>query len=407
MVGVKISVDLNKEKALGKPDLRTERQFGRLSIGDMKSLPQIKNLFSIAALAAATVAVDKVEFGLNTDFLQEETARLVPKLSAKIGVQSRKKFGIFNARRALRVQQDHRSPRSRSLDEHATHRAYPLVRSLLAHDIFDDTYVFDPCPVDLEAGVTFCGKVTDIMLDMEELRNLVIPIVKKFIRVDKAEKKGFLDEVIDPQLLVLDQRLPGISDIMGKKITVLDIAEAFLGKKSGTYTMTITSVICRQLTSSCSVRLRTVGAPTVRKILKIYRSLQNFAQQFSDNAGLLLAAECDMANKFKCTGGLTSSVSRRRLHQSASSIFGHSDSGGLPATPKELAEDERELGTCPTNFTPPTCGGDCSCSSAACRAKKLACRGSSIDGLSMPFMSNLPSVLGLLSGKDIVSRFDC
>lgn len=61
--------------------------------------------------------------------------------------------------------------------------------------------------------------------------------------------------------------------------------------------------------------------------------------------------------------------------------------------------------TCASKFEKPDCKGKCSgCSgkiaTAKCKARMLKCKGSAI-GLSFPFMSNLPSLVGLFSGKDI------
>lgn len=61
---------------------------------------------------------------------------------------------------------------------------------------------------------------------------------------------------------------------------------------------------------------------------------------------------------------------------------------------------------CTTSFSAPDCAGSCSsctkgAAKAKCKARQLKCKGSSIQGISFPFMADPASVLGLLSGKDI------
>lgn len=58
-------------------------------------------------------------------------------------------------------------------------------------------------------------------------------------------------------------------------------------------------------------------------------------------------------------------------------------------------------------FVAPDCIGNCtSCSGSSiertkCKARQLKCKGSSIQGLSFPFMSDPMKVIGLFSGGDI------
>lgn len=232
VVGVKAFVDLDKGQALDIAESPTDRQYGRLTLAGIKGLPKISKLFSIGALAAATLSVEEVSFGLNTDFLDDDIAAWIPRLTATIGFQARKEIGILNRRRQL-IANDKYQIRSRpDLESLAHHRAYPLLRSLVSdNEILDAGYNFDKCP--LAPGENICAKVNNTMLSMKKIAEVLEPILTKFVRKDDTQQKGILDAVVDPQLLVLDARLPGISDIMGKKVTVLDIAEVFLGEKSG------------------------------------------------------------------------------------------------------------------------------------------------------------------------------
>ena len=77
------------------------------------------------------------------------------------------------------------------------------------------------CPVDIADGEYACVKVSNIRLDVEKIQALVEPILKKLVTHDY---KGTFDQVAKP-LEELDKRLPGISDLAGKKTTILDIAD--------------------------------------------------------------------------------------------------------------------------------------------------------------------------------------
>lgn len=118
------------------------------------------------------------------------------------------------------------------------------------------------CPVDLTVGEFACARISNIRLDITKIRGLVEPILRKLVN-PPADDAAF-DEVAKP-LLELDKRLPGISDLAGKKTTFLDIAEALVGPQS--------------------------GAQTVRTILSIWRGLRSLALLFasSDADGILVA----------------------------------------------------------------------------------------------------------------------
>lgn len=81
--------------------------------------------------------------------------------------------------------------------------------------------------------------------------------------------------------MFLEERIPGVSDIAGKTITLLDIAEALLGPSS--------------------------GADTVRLILSIWRAMRTIAQLFaeSNDEGILVAESCIFKPKqdTECEGG--------------------------------------------------------------------------------------------------------
>ncbi len=108
-----------------------------------------------------------------------------------------------------------------------------------------------------------------------------------------------------------------------------------------------------------------------------------------------------------CSGGLTGFAlddgSQRLLDmaQAMEETFVTYDMSGNPISPAH-----RFLTDCPISFVKPDCLGSCNnCrdtkSKASCLGRKLKCKGSSIEGLSFPFMSDPIKVIGLFSGGDI------
>ena len=108
-----------------------------------------------------------------------------------------------------------------------------------------------------------------------------------------------------------------------------------------------------------------------------------------------------------CTGGLTGFAlddgSQRLLDmaQAMEETFVTYDMSGNPISPAH-----RFLTDCTNPFVKPDCLGSCNdCpntkSKASCLGRKLKCKGSSIEGLSFPFMSDPIKVIGLFSGGDI------
>lgn len=360
---------------------------GRLTSGDIKNLNRPSDLFSIGALAGATVGVNKANFSVNTAFLGsfgKDLKPWIPHLDAKIFSQVRKEVGtlVKNPKSTRRQLVDGEEvlvfSEPHLMDGHSNHPAHPILRSLEADKLIEPGYNFADCELNTTEKEIFCIKVKEIILRMEKLRDAIYPILSEF--VDPGEENGYLDKVMNPAVLFLDERIGGLSDIIGKKLTILDIAETWLGEKS--------------------------GAPTVRKIIEIYNKIRVFMEQFERDGGIRIADECDVLNSFHCKGGVFEDGGTRRLHIEAHVLFGYQDSAGLPISPNT----DRELDGCPSFSKDNDCKGDCNncdgvISKGKCYAKRVKCKANSIDGLSFPFMKNLPSLVGLLAGKDIVSAF--
>jgi hypothetical protein len=62
IVGASIGVNIDKGQALRKTENASDAQYGRMTLGDLKKI-RISDLFSIGALAGATVEIGGIEFG--------------------------------------------------------------------------------------------------------------------------------------------------------------------------------------------------------------------------------------------------------------------------------------------------------------------------------------------------------
>lgn len=227
-VAVGLSVDMDKGNALRlkSGENATDPQYGRLTRDSFRKITKISDLFVPGATAAATVEIPDVRFEVSADLLggndlAREVVAYIPQLEAKIYAQSRKVVSS-NKSPTRRLKFD---TARRSLGVHpalAGHETAPLLRSLAFSAEFPllaDDFEFEECPIKVNA--TFCARVSQLTLDMTKIRDLVEPVL---VEITNGEGTGFLDKMVSP-LLILEERLPGISDILKKKVTVLDIAE--------------------------------------------------------------------------------------------------------------------------------------------------------------------------------------
>lgn len=175
-------------------------------------------------------------------------------------------------------------------------------------------------------------------------------------------KDGSLDSIVRP-FDKLRKPIPGISELAGRDITVIDIAEIFVGPEKS-------------------------GADTLRTIFEIYDGIKKFAETVTEGT-ILLAEECDVKVGFKCTGGLSGGEEER------------DDS--------ELTEQQRKLqATCSSQFQDDCDDGDCDlCGGskielAKCKKRELTCRGR-FQGLRIPWLEEPLELLRLLQNQDIVS----
>jgi len=380
--GASVYVNLDKAKALRRADSPGDAQYGRITRGNLREMAKLSDMFSIGVLTGATISIGKVTFELNTDMFPGALKRVkpwIPTVEAVIHAQARKNIGILNRR----LESSEVGTQNHHLErflEGSSHRAIPLLRSLTGESpLLDVGFQFPQCPVEMNKGQTFCAKVKSITLVMEKIIDLVRPILFEFVNSDKD---GYLDKVMDPFVLFLNKRLPGISDILDKDVTPLDIAETYCGPKA--------------------------HADTIRKIIKIYEYIRDdLIPQFEEGGGILIAEECDVMKGFKCTGGVFDLAGSRRLTEDTHALFAHKDYSDFRTTPFEIVREERELQYCPSEFIKPKCTGTCdgcgtTVSKGVCKAKKLKCNAASVEGLSFPFLTDLTQIIGLLGGKDIV-----
>ena len=157
----------------------------------------------------------------------------------------------------------------------------------------------------------------------------------------------------------------------------------------------------------------------MRILLAIWRGLRTLAALFAsaDDDGILVADSCifkptePFTPLSSCEGGAvdfaTNDGSSRLLEIATEmeEVFPTYDLSGHRITTVHTHYRRLSSG-CAASFSAPDCAGSCSgCSGTAakakCKARQLKCKGSSIQGISFPFMADPASVLGLLSGKDI------
>ena len=391
-VGAALFVDFDKSSALRKEDVPGPN-FGRVTQGDFSKITQISDLFVIGAIAGATLEVEDAEVSLD---VADAINPYIPKLNFGIAAHFRKELDIKSSNSTRRLLHDGNRRSLGRLHEGSDHRALPLFRSLRGLEtdaddsVADENFTFDGC--EITNGT--CVVLTDVTLDVATITDFVSPIVAEFVNADKT---GVLDQIVDP-LEPLREPIPGLSEITGKTLSVLDVAECFdrLGS----------------------------GVSTVRKMFEIYDGLSTLAASLENLDGIVLAEKCDVLANFNCSGGLADALKvpdddpiivRRLVDATYYDPFGSLVDGfGLPMTPRILMTCEQTFATetCKNQTATEACGG---CTGKVkpvkCKARLLKCKADSVDGLSFPILSDPLGALGLLSGGDVVScsrfQYDC
>ena len=391
-VGAGILVDITLPTS---PKL--QRSDGRLTMQDFKKITPKSSLFQTTATAAATLKADmSLEMlvpGLLPDKVKdafEEVKPWIPTLHGKIDAHIRKEVSTSKRRRLGPEKVGRRLLREAWSNEDATlSDSLHLVRSLAdTGNIPNETN----CDVTVTKNEFACVQVNDLELDMAKIKAFVTPILKKLVKVKDSDPDGYFDKVGQP-LLELDKPLPGITDIANQKISALDVAEIYVGAEKS-------------------------GAETVRKVIKIYKSIKTLADQFKDDEPIRLADSCTFRSNSKfsvkddCKGGLIEDLTSRRLsfeEERGFHVFPMLDAAGLPMTPNERYLQGND--DCPTtdwNFEEVGCDKSCNTSRctgttrAKCKARVLKCKVKTTEGLSFPILEDPTSAIGLLSGQDVV-----
>jgi hypothetical protein len=379
--GAGIFIDIDKEKATRKTDDMNSVRYGRISRDDIRKIPVKKDLFQIVAAAAATLDVDtfKASLDIPIDGL-EAVKEWIPTLTGSIEAIVKKEIAIGSTSKTKgrRMKESDRA----MLESRISPLDHRGLRILRTND--DAIPSSENCPVDTERGEFACVRVTSIELDVGKVKDAVKPILEKF--VNPPNNDGLFDQVAVP-LLVLDKELPGLSDIAGKKMSALDVAEIFVPKSKP-------------------------GVDTARKVIKFYKAMQGVAAQL-DGDNIILAESCIFkpggagvvceggAFDFLKNDGSEEALRQMRELQEMEDIFPTYDAGGNRITSVRLLQNE-----CTATFEGPDCVGSCTgCSTktanAKCKARTLKCKAQNTPGLSFPFLEDPASAIGLLSGKDI------
>ncbi|CAB9505197.1 Kringle domain [Seminavis robusta] len=391
---------------LSSEENATDRNYGRMSLSDFKGIST--DFFQPLVRAAATFGTH-MELSVS-DELIGDAANYVPKLSGDIVGVLYKEITTddptpapspaptsapgANTRRLERVERDLAGLGRLSPTEHNARRLMETMRSLTFTDTLATGYDFSAeyCAIPEDDPSTGCLLVQNLEMDTQKLVDVFTPAIEIFVTSDGD---GALDELAAP-LLPLNDPIPGVSDLTGKEMTILDAGEAY--PKAAR------------------------GVAAVRTFLETYEKIKTFVEDFTEDGVITIADECDVLAGFECTGGLFGEdegdeAEGRKLEvtEGAHEIFALTNKEGLPISPADF-EFRRRLGTCDTDGSTCTdgtfdgdcstcCSGSCSTTSekvkkAKCLKEKVKCVANGIDGLSFPFLSDPTVMIGLITGDD-------
>ena len=231
-VGAGVFIGIDKASALRiDAENATDPQRGRLSRTDFKKIVQLSDLFTIRATAAATVSLPDVSFEVNGDLFGDLSSITdwLPRLEAEVYVQARKEVSTEDDTATTSTTRRELRSAIPYLEKHPDieeHPALDLFRSLDAAEeggLLSSDFNFTQC--NLATGETFCAKLINLSLNMEKIADLIKPVLND---ITNAVKDGFLDDIVGP-LIPLNEPLPGVSDILGRDISVLDVAQVSSG----------------------------------------------------------------------------------------------------------------------------------------------------------------------------------
>jgi hypothetical protein len=219
--GAGVFIDVDKEAALRlkTPENSTLATYGRISRDDFKKIINKKDLFLICAAIAGGLTAESasVFISLPPGEIADVADKFIPKLViGGIDAIVKKEIQIGNTTARMgREMKDVDRLRLESSIAHDSHRALRMLTGC-GDDVLPDG--FDPdCTVDAKGFA--CAKLSQISIDAGGLKDLAEKTLGKLVVPNYKERglnPGFFDEIAQP-LLVLDDRLPGISDLAGKR----------------------------------------------------------------------------------------------------------------------------------------------------------------------------------------------
>lgn len=193
--------------------------YGRISRDDFKKIINKKDLFQICAAAAGGLTA--VSAGVGISGVGDEAKKYIPNLViGRIDAIVKKEviIGATSKRRGRRMKESDRRRLESSIEPHS-HRALRML-SGCAEDVLPGG--FGPSCTVQQKGFA-CAKLSKIQINAGGLRELVGGVLGKLVVPDYKAKQinpGLFDEIAQP-LLILDERLPGISDLSGKRCVPL------------------------------------------------------------------------------------------------------------------------------------------------------------------------------------------
>jgi hypothetical protein len=188
---------------------------GRISRDDFKKIVNKKDLFQICATAAGGLIAEGASVGISLPPEDNVVNKFIPKLVIdRIDAIVKKdvNIGSTSVKPGRKMYETDRR-RLEGLIGTDSHRA---LRMLCETDALPEG--FRPvCPVQ-DNGYA-CAKLSNIDIDMGELKNMVDNVLGKLVVPNYKSNglsPGYFDE-IGSKLLILDDQLPGVSDLAGRR----------------------------------------------------------------------------------------------------------------------------------------------------------------------------------------------
>ncbi len=290
-----MTIDVDKEIAmrLNEPEDSSVVTYGRISRDDFKKITNKKDLFQICAAVAGGLTAESAIISISLAEEGSVADKFIPKLViGGIDAIVKKEITINStSKRRGRKMKDADRRKLESSIPLDSHRALRMLSSC-AEDVFPEG--FDPSCNLSEDGFA-CAKLTEIAIDADGIEELVDNTLGKLVVPNYKENglaPGYFDEIAQP-LLVLDDRLPGISDLAGKRwvfyyidIDVVRFVYVILNPLLPPFHR-ISILDIAELSPKAA---KTVT--TVRKVISLYKGIVSFYEKFSDGDNILIAEYC-------------------------------------------------------------------------------------------------------------------